>query len=101
MGRVSLHRAMRAVGSAWLASVWFVARRSVRFTNQPHKPCCLHAQATAEVLALAEALPQLRAFVHVSTAFVNGHQPQVRWVLGRVALCQRPGLACSSSSTCH
>jgi Male sterility protein len=39
-------------------------------------------QATAEVLALAEAIPQLRAFVHVSTAFVNGHQPQVRWMLG-------------------
>lgn len=49
---------------------------------------CLHAQATAEVLALAEALPQLRAFVHVSTAFVNGHQPQVCWVMG---LSQRPG----------
>jgi Male sterility protein len=51
------------------------------FMYQAHKRCCLHAQATAEVLALVEALPQLRAFVHVSTAFVNGHQPQV-WVLG-------------------
>ena len=44
------------------------------------------------MLALAEALPQLRAFVHVSTAFVNGHQPQVPWVTGSVICFSVHGL---------
>lgn len=39
-----------------------------------------HLQATAEVLDLAASLPRLQAFVHVSTAFANGHQPPVGYV---------------------
>ena len=48
---------------------------------------------------MAEALLELRAFVYVSTAFVNGHQPQVPFGTELHDLFQRPGLG-SSSSTC-
>jgi len=49
---------------------------SISFADPVHALLSQNYEATQGVLALAAACTELRTFVHVSTAYVNGHMPR-------------------------
>lgn len=63
---------------ACLSGMIIHGNRCAYMCSVTHTRSLAEQQATAEIMKVAAALPQLRAFVYVSTAFVNGGQPQAR-----------------------
>ncbi len=71
-------------------SIIFHSAASVRFDEPLKQSILLNTRGTSELCKLAEKLPNLKAFVHVSTAFCNAEQSvveekvcQVKRLVGR------------------
>lgn len=59
-------------------SMIFHSAASVRFDNPLKEAILLNTRGTREVCKLAMTMPNLKAFIHISTAFV---QPKIKHVL--------------------